>query len=74
MKMSMMQGGQKDDKDGGRPKESDEGKKGGMGKEGGMMMRGGMMSMHKQVEQRLDLLERLLEQIIEHESVEATVR
>jgi hypothetical protein len=43
---------------------------GGMMKEGGGMMKGGMM-MHKKVEQRLDVIERLLQQVIEREAVEA---
>lgn len=40
---------------------------------GGMMkkkMKGGMMKKHEQVEQRLDMLERMLQQLIEHEAVE----
>ena len=37
---------------------------------GGGMMKGGMMKMHKKVEQRLDSLEGLLEQLIEHEAAE----
>jgi hypothetical protein len=49
-----------------------EGKKGGgMMGEGGGMMRGGMMGMHKKVEQRLEMLERVLQQLIEHEGIEA---
>ena len=55
-----------------------EGKQGGMmGEKGGMMgekgmMGGGMMmkKMHKQMEQRMDALEQLLQQFIEHEAVE----
>jgi hypothetical protein len=42
-----------------------------MMKEGGMMKGGGMMMMHKKVEQRLGMLERLLQQMVERESVEA---
>ena len=60
MKMSMKEDGKKDTM-------------GGMMKEGGMM-RGGMMMMHKKVEQRLEMLERLLEQIIEREAAEESVR
>ncbi len=41
---------------------------------GGMMKEGGMMSMHKKVEQRLDLLERMMEQIIDREVVEESLR
>ena len=58
--------------------------KGGEGKQGGMMgekkgmmgekgmMGGGMMmkKMHKEMEQRMDALEQLLQQFIEHEAVE----
>jgi hypothetical protein len=40
-----------------------------MMKDGGMM-KGGMM-MHKKVDQRLELVERLLQQMIEREAVEA---
>ena len=42
----------------------------GMMGEGGMMG-GGMMGMHKKVEQRLDMIERVLQQLIEHEGAEA---
>lgn len=45
----------------------EEGKKDMMG---GMMKEGGMMSMHKKVEQRLELLERLIEQMIDREALE----
>lgn len=41
-------------------------KEGGMG----MMKGGGMMEKHKQVEQRLDMLERLLQQSVEREAAE----
>lgn len=41
-------------------------KEGGMG----MMKSGGMMEKHKKVEQRLDMLERLLQQSMEREAVE----
>ena len=41
---------------------------------GGMMKEGGMMSMHKKVEQRLDLLERMMEQVIDREVVEESLR
>ena len=47
-------------------------KKDGMmeGKKGGMMG-GGMMMMHKRMEQRVDMMEQLLEQMVEHEAAEA---
>lgn len=46
--------------------------KGGGKKSGGMMGEGGgMMGMHKKVEQRLEMLERVLQQLIEHEGIEA---
>jgi hypothetical protein len=35
-----------------------------------MMKGGGMMEKHKKVEQRLDMLERLLQQSLEREAVE----
>jgi Mg2+ and Co2+ transporter CorA len=38
--------------------------------EGGEMMMGGMMKMHKDMEQRMERLEKMLEQVIEHEAVE----
>jgi hypothetical protein len=60
MKMSMQEGGKKD-----------AGMMGGMMKDGGMM--GGGMMMHKKVEQRLDMLERMMQQMIEREAVEAEV-
>lgn len=41
---------------------------------GGMMKGGGMMMMHKKVEQRLDMLERVIEQIIEREATEDNAR
>lgn len=34
------------------------------------MMKGGMMKKHRQMEQRIDMLERMLQQLIEHEAVE----
>ena len=37
----------------------------------GMMKKSGMM-MHKKVEDRLDMIERVLQQVIEREAVEAT--
>jgi hypothetical protein len=40
------------------------------GSMGGMMKGGGMMEKHKKVEQRLDMLERLLQQSLEREAVE----
>jgi len=50
----------------GRPAKTTEQKDGGMG----MMKGGGMMEKHKQVEQRLDMLERLLQQSVEREAAE----
>ena len=45
--------------------------------EGGMMQGGGMMSggmmMHKQMEQRMEILERMLQQMLEREASEASV-
>jgi len=55
MKMSMKEGGEKDD-----------GMKEGMMKKNGMMP--GMMKMHEKVEQRLDMLERMMQQLVEHEA------
>ena len=43
------------------------------GSMGGMMKGGGMMEKHKQVEQRLDMLERLLQQAVEREAMEETL-
>ena len=40
---------------------------------GGMMKSGGMMKMHKKMEQRIDMLERLLQQTLEREAVEETL-
>lgn len=43
------------------------------GKMGGMMggkMKGGMMKKHQQIEGRIDMLERMLQQLIEYEAVE----
>jgi hypothetical protein len=54
-KMAMKGGGKKD---------------AGMMGEGGMMG-GGMMGKHKKVEQRLEMLERVLQQLIEHVGIEA---
>jgi hypothetical protein len=60
----------------------DQGTKGGDSKKGGVMgggmmgggmMGGGMMKMHKKVEQRLDAIEQLLEQLIEHGAAEDTL-
>ena len=48
--------------------DAETGKGGMMGKKKGMMM--GMMGMHKKVERRLELLERMLQQLIEHEAAE----
>ena len=36
-----------------------------------MMKGGGMMMMHKKIEQRIDMVERMLQQTIEREAVEA---
>ena len=48
-------------------KSGDDGKGGGMKKK--MMMEGGgMMGMHKKMEQRVEMLERMLQQLIEHEA------
>lgn len=60
MKLSMKEGGKKDG-----------GTMGGMMKDGGMM--GGGMMMHKRVEQRIEMLERLLQQMIEREAAEASI-
>jgi hypothetical protein len=43
------------------------------GSMGGMMKGGGMMEKHKKVEQRLDMLERLLQQSLEREAVEESL-
>ncbi len=40
---------------------------------GGMMKGGGMMQMHKKIEQRVDLLERLLQQTLEREAAEESL-
>ena len=71
MKMEMMGGDGKGDATGGDGKAE---KKEGMmdGKKGGMMG-GGMMMMHKKMEQRVDMLEQLLEQMVEHEAAERTL-
>jgi len=42
----------------------------GMMQEGGMM--GGGMMMHKQMEQRMEILERMLQQMLEREAVEVS--
>lgn len=47
------------------------GTKEGGGMMGGMMKGGGMMAKHRKMEERMEMLERVLEQIIEHEAVEA---
>ena len=60
MNMSMNDDGKKED-----------GMKEGMIKKGGMM--GGMMMMHKKVEQRLDMLERMMQQVIEREAAQESV-
>lgn len=71
-KMSMMMKG--DDKQaaaGDDPHAGHGGSEGGSdGKKGGGMMggKGGMMGMHKKMEGRVDMLERLLEQLIEREA------
>jgi hypothetical protein len=51
-------------------KKSDAMKEGMMQKRG---MMGGMMMMHKKVEQRLDMLERMLQQVIEREAAEQSI-
>jgi hypothetical protein len=59
--------------DGGAKESGAAGKGGDAMKDAGMMggmMKGGMMKMHKKVEGRLDALEGLLEQLIEHEAAE----
>ena len=68
--------------DGGKGEGGKDGEgKAGEGKQGGMMgekgmMGGGMMmkKMHKQMEQRMDALEQLTEQLIEHEAAEDGVK
>lgn len=40
---------------------------------GGMMKGGGMMKMHKKMEQRIDMLERLLQQTLEREAIEESL-
>jgi len=40
---------------------------------GGMMKPGGMMMMHKKVEQRIDMFERLLQQMLERAAVEESM-
>ena len=42
------------------------------GKKGGMMG-GGMMMMHKKMQQRLDMVEQMLEQMVEHEAAEQSL-
>ncbi|MEO8628895.1 MAG: hypothetical protein ABI612_12440 [Betaproteobacteria bacterium] len=64
MKMSMNEEGMKEDG------MKDDGMKEGMMKKGGMM--GGMM-MHKKVEQRLDMLERMMQQVIEREAAQESI-
>ena len=60
MKMSMKEGSTKDDA-----------MMGGMMKEGGTM--GSPMMMHKKMEQRMEMLERLLQQMIEREAVQVSL-
>jgi hypothetical protein len=41
------------------------------GYQGGEMMRGGiMMKMHKRMQERMDAMQKMMEQIIEHEAME----
>jgi hypothetical protein len=40
---------------------------------GGMMKGGGMMKMHKKMEQRIEMLERLLQQTLEREAIEESL-
>lgn len=70
-----MKGANADDPHAGHGEASDKtGGKDAAKSKGGMMdrkkMGGGMMKKHQQVEQRLDLLERMLQQLIEHEAIE----
>ena len=58
----------------GRRAKGGEGKQGGMMGERGMMGGGMMKKMHKQMEQRMDALEQLLQQFIEHEAAEEDVK
>jgi hypothetical protein len=51
-----------DDASSGNPSDGDEG--------GEMMMGGMMMKMHKKIEARLDAMQKMMEQIIEHEAME----
>jgi hypothetical protein len=46
------------------------------GKQGGMMGKGGMImkKMHEKTEQRIDALEQLMEQVIEHEAVQESLQ
>jgi hypothetical protein len=65
MKMSMNEDGKGEDG------KKEDGAKQGMMKKAGMM--GGMMMMHKTDEQRLDILERLMQQVIEGEAAQQSV-
>jgi hypothetical protein len=70
-KMAMMQGGDKQAAAGDDPHAGHGGSDGGSdAKKGGGMMggKGGMMGMHKKMEGRVDMLERLIEQMIEREA------
>ena len=40
------------------------------GDQGGDMMMGGMMKMHKKMQDRMDAMQKMMEQIIEHEAME----
>jgi hypothetical protein len=70
--MSARGGGHDHSAGGGDGKQSGKTGEGGTGM-GGMMGKGGMMKMHKQTEQRIDALEQLMEQVIEHEAVEQSL-
>ncbi len=44
------------------------------GDQGGEMMMGGMMKMHKSMQGRMDAMQKMMEQVIEHEAVEHEMR
>jgi hypothetical protein len=50
-----------DDASSGKPSDGDQ---------GGEMMMGGMMKMHKKMQERMDTMQKMMEQIIEHEAME----
>jgi hypothetical protein len=41
---------------------------------GGDMMKGGMMKMHKKMQDRMDAMQKMMEQIIEHEAMEQEMK